>query len=86
MGGVDTQVTGSGTYRVGGEVAVLQQMTLKLKVGNEQPQAFDSGLVPAGSSFPEIDITVSVNGMVCFDTVTGIRSRPVPARDITGTS
>jgi hypothetical protein len=83
LGGVDTRITGSGTYRVGGEVAVLQQMTLKLKVGDEQPQAFDSGLVPGGSSFPEINITVSVNGMVCFDTVIDIRSRPVPAADIT---
>jgi hypothetical protein len=86
LGGVDTQITGSGTYRVGGEVAVLQQMTLKLKVGNQQRQAFDSGLVPGGSSFPEIDITVSVNAMVCFDTVIDIRSRPVPAADIAGTS
>jgi hypothetical protein len=86
LGGVDTRITGSGTYRVGGEVAVLQQMTLKLKVGEAQPQAFDSGLVPGDSSFPEIDITVSVNGMVCFDTVIDIRSTPVPAADITGTN
>jgi len=83
LGGVDTRITGSGTYRVGGEVAVQQQMTLKLKVGDEEPQVFDSGLVPGGSSFPEIDITVSVNGMVCFDTVIDIRSKPVPAADIT---
>src|SRR5262245_57560263 len=32
-------------------------MALTLKVGDEQPQAFDSGLVPGASSFPEIDIT-----------------------------
>jgi hypothetical protein len=83
LGGVDTRITGSGTYRVGGEVAVLQQLTLTLKVGDEQPQAFDSGLVPGDSSFPEINIAVSVNGMVCFDTVIDIRSKPVPAADIT---
>jgi hypothetical protein len=81
--GTDTRITGSGTYKVGGEVAVQQQMVLKLAVGTAAVQTFDSGLVGGGQSFPDINITISVNGMVCFDTVIGVRSRPVPATDIT---
>ena len=77
LGGVDTRVTGSGTYRVGGEVALQQQMKLTLTIGDERAQTFDSGLVGGGGSFPEIDIAMSMNGMSCFDTVIDIRSRPV---------
>jgi hypothetical protein len=80
--GTDTRITGSGTYKVGGEVAVQQQMTLKLVVGTAAAQQFDSGLVSGGQTFPDINITISVNGMVCFDTAIGIVSRPVPASDI----
>ena len=77
LGGVDTRVTGSGTYRVGGEVALQQQMKLTLTIGDEGAQTFDSGLVSGGGSFPEIDIAMSMNGMSCFDTVIDIRSKPV---------
>jgi hypothetical protein len=80
--GTDTRITGSGTYKVGGEVALQQQMTLKFVVGSGAAQNFNSGLVGGGSSFPEIDIAMSVNGMVCFDTVIDIRSKPVPATDL----
>lgn len=82
VGGTDRRITGSGSYRVGGEVAVQQQMQLKLQIGDEDSQLFDSGLVTGASSFPDIDITISVNGMVCFDTAIDIRSQPVPASDI----
>src|SRR5256886_8921971 len=77
LGGTDTRVTGSGTYRVGGEVALQQQMKLTLTIGDEGAQTFDSGLVSGGGSFPEIDIAMSKNGMSCFDTVIDIRSKPV---------
>lgn len=81
--GADTRITGSGTYKRGGEVATQQEMALDLVVGDQASQHFDSGLAGGGQNFPEIDITVSVNGMVCFDTVVGIVSRPVPASDMT---
>jgi len=35
-------VTGSGTYKVGGEFAVQQQLGLDLKVGDDAVQHFDS--------------------------------------------
>ncbi len=83
IGGTDTRITGSGSYRIGGEVAVQEQVQLKLQIGDEDSQLFDSGLVSGATSFPDINITISVNGMVCFDTVIDIRSQPVPASDIT---
>jgi len=79
--GSDVRITGEGTYRVGGQVAVQQQMTLKLVVGSEAAQTFDSGLVGGGGDFPKINITISVNGMYCFDTVIDVKSSPVPASE-----
>jgi hypothetical protein len=48
LGDQELRVTGSGTYKVGGEFAVQQQLGLDLKVGDDPVQHFDSGLVPGG--------------------------------------
>jgi hypothetical protein len=69
-------VTGSGTYRHGGQAAILEQMELDLSVNGGPPQHFDSGLVSPAAVFPAIDISVSVNGMVCFDNVYHIVAAP----------
>src|SRR5262245_23203468 len=82
LGSQEFRVIGSGTYKRGGEVAVQQQMTLTLTVDGEQPQTFDSGLVQSTATFPNIDVSISVNGMVCFDTVVHVVARVVPATDI----
>lgn len=81
--GADKRITGSGTYRRGGEVAVQQELALTLTVDGSPQQKFDSGLVNGAEDFPKIDVTISVNGMVCFDTVIGVASSPVPASDLT---
>src|SRR5881628_980255 len=39
----DVQVIGSGTYRIGGEVAVTQRLQLDLSVAGGEVQHFDSG-------------------------------------------
>jgi len=63
-------ILGSGTYKVGGEFAVQQQMSLELSVGGGAPQHFDSGLVTGGGEFPRIDINVSLHqNKACIDTV-----------------
>lgn len=82
LGDQEFRVIGSGTYKRGGEVAIQQQMILTLTVDGQDPQTFDSGLVASSATFPDIDITVSVNGMVCFDTVVHIVARVVPAAEI----
>lgn len=68
--------TGAGTYRISTGRPRLQRMELDLSLDGGEPERFDSGLVPAGYPFPEINITVSMNGMYCWDTVFSIRSAP----------
>ena len=66
----DAAITGAGSYTVGGEFAVQQRMEAELQVADEPPAPFDSGLVVGGGGFPtEIDVEISKNGKVCFDTV-----------------
>jgi hypothetical protein len=72
-------ITGSGQYRIGGEVAVQKQMTLDLRVGGRPTQHFDSGLIPGTYDFPQIEIDVSLHGMVCFDSVFHVQASPAAA-------
>lgn len=71
-------ITGSGTYRLGGEVAVQHQMTLDLSVGGEPVQHFDSGLVGTTNDlFPRIEIRIPLHGdSACVDTVLLIQAEP----------
>jgi hypothetical protein len=77
-----TWVTGSGTYKVGGEFALTQELSLDLKVGDRDVQHYDSGLVVGGGDFPALDLTVSMNNMVCHDTVLRIAALPVAPIEI----
>jgi hypothetical protein len=82
IGGTDTIVTGSGTYKVGGEFALLQQLSLDLQVGTNKVQHFDSGLVSGPAPFPDIKVAISVNDQQCFDTVFQVSASPVPLDQI----
>jgi thrombospondin type 3 repeat protein len=84
LGGQPLRITGSGIYRVGGEFALLHQLTLQLQIGDQASTKFDSGLVPGGGDFPLINIDVSMNGQICFDTVIQIRAEPTPPDDADG--
>jgi hypothetical protein len=81
LGDPELRVTGSGTYRIGGEFALRQQLELDLVVGENPVDHFDSGLVPA-RDFPSISVTVSIHGMYCHDTVFVVNASPVPERQI----
>jgi hypothetical protein len=78
----DASITGAGTYTVGGEFAAQQRMEAELRVADEPPARFDSGLVVGGGGFPDqIDVEISDNGKYCFDTVmhvVAVRGQPVP--------
>ena len=81
--GAPAVITGSGVYRIGGEVALQQQLQLDLDGEGAPVQHFDSGLVAAGDvHFPDIHSTVSINQMPCFDTV--IRVDAVPTQPCIG--
>jgi hypothetical protein len=73
------QVTGSGTYEIGGG---QQRLQLDLKIGDRPPVLFDSGLVAAKSRFPNIVVTISINGERCFDKVFLVNASPVPEAQI----
>src|SRR3989475_8789887 len=81
-GGSNTTVTVSGTYKIGGEFALQQELSLDLQVGGDKVQHFDSGLVTGPAPFPDIKVTISVNGQVCFDTVFEVSASPVPLDQI----
>jgi hypothetical protein len=74
-------VKGSGTYQIGGEFALVQELTLDLQIDGGDVKHFDSGLVPVGAPFPEIKVSISLHGMVCYDTVFNVSAAPAPATD-----
>lgn len=80
-GASEQRITGRGTYRVGGPVAVTQQLTLSLSIDGAAPVVFDSGLVPGGS-LPALDIAIAMNGFFCFDRVFSVVASPVPANEL----
>jgi hypothetical protein len=71
-------IHGVGFYKVGGEVAVQQEMSLELAVDDEPLIHFDSGLVTNGR-FPLIDATLSIPGGQCDNTVIVMTAAPVTA-------
>jgi hypothetical protein len=73
-------ITGSGRYRIGGEVALVQQMTLDLSLDGQPPLRFDSGVVPGGGGFPKIDVTISLHErQACLDTAIHVVASPATA-------
>ena len=78
------RIHGQGRYSIGSPNAITviqQRMELDLRVGDDPVQHFDSGWVNVQEN-GRILITVSINGMYCWDRVIVIDGRPVPASDI----
>lgn len=82
VGSVERVLTGSGTYRVGGEFAVMHHLSLDLQTDGGPVERFDSGLVPGGGNFPAIDISISIHGFYCFDTGVHVRAWPAMRVDV----
>lgn len=75
----EQRVTGSGVlHRVWPSASGAQRLELDLKIDDQPVQHFDSGWVQPKVDFPQIDLTVSLKGMVCFDTVFQVAAAPVP--------
>jgi hypothetical protein len=72
-------IDGQGTYMVGGEFALEQQMILDLSVNGAPARRYDSGLVPGGGSFPALDVAVALHGFFCLDSVYVIEASPAVA-------
>jgi len=69
--------TGTGQYKIGGEFALTQEMTLDLVISGRPPQHFDSGVVPINASFPKINVRCAAHGFACVDTVVVVDAVPV---------
>jgi hypothetical protein len=82
VNGEDLRVTGFGKYQIGGEFVTEHRLQLALQVGDGEVQFFDSGFVDTVPVvFPDIDITISVNGEAFVDTVIAVRAVPFPTPD-----
>ncbi len=82
VNGEDLRVTGFGKYQIGGEFVTEHRLQLALQVGHGHVQFFDSGFVDTVPVvFPDIDITISVNGETFVDTVIAVRAVPFPISD-----
>jgi hypothetical protein len=84
LGDEESRITGSGTYRIGGEFARMHQLELDLRLGDQPLEHFDSGFVLGGAEFPQIKIRISISGESCFDTVIQVSAESVPPSDISG--
>jgi hypothetical protein len=79
LGGEDLPITGSGLYTRGVGSPSTHRLQLVLRVGDQELEDFDSGLVEAGGEFPAIDIRISMNGEQFVDTVIDVRAIRFPA-------
>jgi hypothetical protein len=81
LGEPELRATGSGLLWVGGETGAEQRLQLDLKVGEAAVERFDSGWVK-GAVFPAIQVTISIHGIYCYDTVFTVLASPVPPEEI----
>ena len=70
-------ITGSGRFKIGGEFALVQQLTLDLQIEGGLTEHFDSGLKPVSAPFPRIDIACAVHGFYCIDSVLVVDATPI---------
>ena len=75
-GKVVLTISGEGSYKVGGDFALTHKMQLTLRIDDQAPAVFSSGLVPGGGEFPEISITID-KGTACYDIWMDIAAKPV---------
>jgi hypothetical protein len=79
-------IIGSGHYRIGGEFALVQELTLDLQIQGQPAVHFASGLSPVRAPFPQIDIACAVNDFFCFDSVLVVDAKPVDPLTVPGAS
>lgn len=82
FGNSELRITGSGTYTMGREFALVHRLEMDLAVGDNPVQHFESGPVPVNAAFPAIDVAISLHGQYCFDTVIHVVTTPVPLDQI----
>ncbi|MCA9244845.1 MAG: hypothetical protein KDA32_12870, partial [Phycisphaerales bacterium] len=83
FGDRDIHITGGGDYRrISGVAGFLHEFELELNVDGN-PQRFRGGANDFDNNFPTIDgVTISVNGLECYDIAIGIDASPVPVNEV----
>ncbi len=80
IGDADIPITGSGTFTRLSEFTVRQTLQLFLRIGDAEVEEFRGVSTDRDrAEFPEIDITISKNGEMFFDTVIHLRVIPFPS-------
>jgi hypothetical protein len=80
LGGEDVPITGSGLYTRSVGLPSTHRLQLVLRVGDQELEDYDSGLVEGGDGFPAaIGIRISIHGEQFFDTVIDVRALRFPA-------
>jgi hypothetical protein len=76
----DSALHGSGTYRIGGEVAVTHELTLRLSIDGEPELVYESGLMMANleHQFPEVAIALSTEQFGCRRNDLALAAGPLP--------
>ena len=60
-------ITGKGTYKIGGEVALMHQLELDISIDGGDPEHLDSGLLQGGNGFPsKLSIPLTLPDAECF--------------------
>lgn len=74
------RASGYGVYRIGspGILPVIQHEMIMDMTINGAPGRLESGLLPASSLLPTIDIDIAENGFFCYDRVFEILANPIP--------
>jgi hypothetical protein len=76
FGDQQIQVTGSGTYEIGG---AYQRLQLTLAIGNQPPMPFDSRWVPVSPKLPFPNIVITLSNMADFFKETfAVNASPAP--------
>jgi hypothetical protein len=76
-------LTGRGSYRVTNNAQEpLHSLDLTLSVDGGEARQFFSDFVPVKNDGGSLDITVSLNGVFCKDTVIRVDAAPVPPEDV----
>lgn len=81
---IPLRITGIGKYQIGSPdplTVVQHRMLLELEVGDDDVEHFDSGWIPIEDA-NNINITLSINDMFCWDRVISIFSSKVPVDKI----
>jgi|SoiMethySBSTD1v2_1073268.scaffolds.fasta_scaffold1104565_1 hypothetical protein len=73
------ELRGTGTYRIGGEVAITQQLVLDLAIDADPVRRYDSGVVGMDPAhpFPQVWITAETEQFGCNQNAIEVHASPV---------